>query len=163
MIYRMYKLHMLAWLECCYLGRESWQLESKVLWNWSDVVDSFPPNRIWLLPNMTMAIQRVYCNRQELPTLPEHQSSLPFHRESVFFICIYAFAFCRSLLIVARFYVSRVCILSLAVDHWLPPRFSFLYLKMGSIPQATYDLEYFLADFLKFHGNFNAEHAYVSH
>jgi hypothetical protein len=28
-----------------------------------------------------------------------------------------AFAFCRSLLIVARFYVSRVCILSLAVDH----------------------------------------------
>lgn len=56
---------------------------------------------------MTMAIQRVYCNRQELPTLPEHQSSLPFHRESVFFICIYAFAFCRSLLIIAHFYVSR--------------------------------------------------------
>ena len=81
------------------------------------------------------ATQRMYCYRQEIPTLPDHMGS-PFSIKSPMFVyCVLSVAF----FVVDCFCSSQVLIVSLFIDFWLPLRFFFtiFYNKIMLYPFPT--------------------------
>jgi hypothetical protein len=91
--------------------------------------------RLTLKMTWQWATQRMYCYRQEIPTLPDHMGS-PFSIKSpVFVYCVLSVAF----FVVDCFCSSQVLIVSLFIDFWLPLWFFFtiFYNKIMLYPFPT--------------------------